>query len=78
MDRHSTVYGGESASSGGPWSGQLVGVTLVSQSNYLLFVPMLPEAATASVGLTHILRPLRELLRRTRIRVERIPSSLPR
>src|SRR4051794_7226727 len=41
-----------------------VEVTLVSQSNYLLFVPMLPSAAAASVDLTHILCPLREILHR--------------
>jgi NADH:ubiquinone reductase (H+-translocating) len=51
-----------------------VEVTLISQSNYLLFVPMLPSAAAASVGLTNILSPLRELLKRTRIRVETIES----
>jgi NADH:ubiquinone reductase (H+-translocating) len=49
-----------------------VEVTLVSQSNYLLFVPMLPAAAAASIELTHILSPLREILRRTRIRVETV------
>ena len=38
-----------------------VEVTLISQSNYLLFVPMLPSAAAASVELTHILSPLREM-----------------
>ena len=57
-----------------PRLGRPVEVTLVSQDNYLLFVPMLPEAATASVELTHILSPLRELLRRTRIRVECVES----
>ncbi|MFN8636777.1 MAG: FAD-dependent oxidoreductase [Chloroflexota bacterium] len=51
-----------------------VEVTLVSQSNYLLFVPMLPSAAAASVELTHILSPLRELLRNTRIRIENVES----
>jgi NADH dehydrogenase len=51
-----------------------VEVTLVSQSNYLLFVPMLPSAAAASIGLTHILSPLREILRHTRIRVETVES----
>jgi NADH dehydrogenase len=49
-----------------------VEVTLVSQSNYLLFVPMLPGAAAASTGLTSILSPLREILRRTRIRIETV------
>src|SRR5919106_4098494 len=51
-----------------------VEVTLISQSNYLLFVPMLPSAAAASIGLTHILSPLRELLRKTRIRVETVEA----
>jgi NADH dehydrogenase len=51
-----------------------VEVTLVSQSNYLLFVPMLPSAAAASIELTHILSPLREILRRTRIRIETVES----
>ena len=57
-----------------PRLGRPVEVTLVSQSNYLLFVPMLAEAAAASIGLTHILSPLRGLLRRTRIRVECVDS----
>jgi NADH dehydrogenase len=57
-----------------PRLGRPVEVTLVSQSNYLLFVPMLPSAAAASVELTHILSPLRELLRRTRIRIETVEA----
>jgi NADH dehydrogenase len=51
-----------------------VDVTLISQSNYLLFVPMLPSAAAASVELTHILSPLREILHNTRIRIETVES----
>ncbi len=57
-----------------PKSARPTDVTLVSQNNYLLFVPMLAEAAAASIGLTHILSPLRELLPRTRIRVECVDS----
>lgn len=57
-----------------PSLGQPVEVILVNQSNYMLFVPMLPGAAAASVGLTHILSPLRQLLRRTTIRVESVAS----
>src|SRR5215203_143461 len=49
-------------------------VTLVSQTNYLLFLPMLAEAAAGSVELTHILSPLRSLLPRTTIRVEMVQS----
>src|SRR4051794_13796428 len=51
-----------------------VEVTLISQSNYLLFVPMLPSAAAASVELTHILSPLRDILHPTRIRAETVEA----
>ncbi|MFN0070207.1 MAG: FAD-dependent oxidoreductase [Chloroflexota bacterium] len=51
-----------------------VQVTLVSQTNYLLFLPMLAEAAAGSVELTHVLSPLRALLPKTDIRVEMVES----
>jgi NADH:ubiquinone reductase (H+-translocating) len=51
-----------------------IDVTLISQSNYLLFMPMLASAAAASLGPTSILSPLRQLLPRTRIRVETIET----
>src|SRR3954462_7716714 len=57
-----------------PKMGRPVEVTLVSQSNYLLFVPMLPSAAAASIELTHILSPLREILRQTTIRIETVEN----
>jgi NADH dehydrogenase len=51
-----------------------IDVTLISQTNSLLFLPMLPSAAAASLGSTNILSPLRQLLPRTRIRVEAVES----
>jgi len=42
-----------------------IAVTLVSQSNALLFTPMLAEVAGSSVEPTHISTPLRSSLRRT-------------
>src|SRR5205814_4680822 len=57
-----------------PRRGAPLEVTLVSRDNYLLFVPMLPEAATGSIELPHILTPLRELLPRTRLRIEHVQS----
>src|SRR6266516_9991 len=51
-----------------------VEVTLVSRDNYLLFVPMLPEVATGSIELTHILSPLRRLCPRTSVRTEVVRS----
>ncbi len=45
-----------------------VEVTLISAENYLLFTPMLAEAATGELAATHIAAPLREFLRRVRVR----------
>src|SRR5918911_388958 len=45
-------------------------VTLVNQSNYMLFVPLLAEVAGSSIELADIVSPLRSLLPRTRVRVE--------
>jgi NADH dehydrogenase len=57
-----------------PRLAQPVEVTLVSTTNYLLFLPMLPEAASGSVELTHIMSPLRPLIPRTRVRIEAAQS----
>jgi NADH dehydrogenase len=51
-----------------------IDVTLVSQTNYLLFYPMLAEAASGGVELTHILSPLRRQLPNVSVRVEEIQS----
>ncbi len=40
-------------------------VTLLSQQNFFLFTPMLPETGAGSIGTRHIVSPLRKLLRRT-------------
>ena len=39
-------------------------VTVVSQENYSLFTPMLPEVATGSIETRHIVQPLRATLKR--------------
>ncbi len=41
-------------------------VTLVSRENFLLFTPMLHEVAASDVDITHIVNPIRKLLRRVR------------
>jgi len=41
-------------------------VTLVSGENFFLFTPMLHEVAASDLDVTHIVSPLRKLLRRTR------------
>jgi NADH dehydrogenase len=42
-------------------------ITLVSQINFFLFTPMLHEVAASDLDITHIVSPLRALLRRTHI-----------
>lgn len=44
-----------------------VAITLVSETNALLFTPMLAEAASGSLEAAHISAPLRTTLRRTRV-----------
>ncbi|HEY4035024.1 MAG TPA: FAD-dependent oxidoreductase [Ktedonobacteraceae bacterium] len=58
-----------------------VELTLVSDTNALLFTPMLAEVAGGSLEATHICNPLRTSLRRTQIvhgRVERIDAEQKR
>jgi NADH dehydrogenase len=43
-----------------------VEVTLVNQDNFFLFTPMLHEVAASDLDLTHIVNPVRKLLRRVR------------
>jgi NADH dehydrogenase len=42
-------------------------ITLVSQTNFFLFTPMLHEVAASDLDITHIVSPLRTLLKRTHI-----------
>ncbi|HEY3215282.1 MAG TPA: NAD(P)/FAD-dependent oxidoreductase [Candidatus Eisenbacteria bacterium] len=44
-----------------------VEVTLVSRENFHLFTPMLHEVAASDLDLTHIVNPIRKLLRRVRL-----------
>ena len=38
-------------------------VTLISQDNFFLFTPMLHEVAASDLDLTHIVNPIRKMLR---------------
>src|SRR5215203_3747451 len=40
-------------------------ITLVNRENFFLFTPMLHEVAAGDLDLTHIVHPVRKLLRRT-------------
>jgi NADH dehydrogenase len=44
-------------------------VTLVSEQNFLLYTPFLPEAAAGTLEPRHVVTPLRELLRGTRLQL---------
>jgi NADH dehydrogenase len=52
-------------------------VTLVSDSNFLLYTPLLPGAAGASCELRHVVVPLRHELKRTELRVARVIGGDP-
>jgi NADH dehydrogenase len=54
--------------------GAPVDVTLVSQDNFFLFTPMLHEVAASDLDITHIVSPLRTLLRRSSIFVGSVES----
>jgi NADH dehydrogenase len=54
--------------------GAALDVTLVSQENFFLFTPMLHEIAASDLDVTHIVSPLRTLLRRTNIFVGSVES----
>src|SRR5438067_5279023 len=43
-----------------------VEITLVSRDNFFLFTPMLHEVAASDLDITHIVNPIRKLLRRVR------------
>ncbi|HSL23854.1 MAG TPA: NAD(P)/FAD-dependent oxidoreductase [Vicinamibacterales bacterium] len=49
-----------------------VEITLVSRDNFFLFTPMLHEVAASDLDITHIVSPLRALLRRTQVVVAEV------
>src|SRR5262249_3797690 len=51
-----------------------VQITLVSRENFFLFTPMLHEVAASDLDITHIVSPLRTLLKRTTIFIGDVES----
>lgn len=51
-----------------------VEVTLINQENFFLFTPMLHEVAASDLDVTHIVNPIRKLLRRVRFFDGRVES----
>jgi len=54
--------------------GAALDVTLISQENFFLFTPMLHEIAASDLDVTHIVSPLRALLRHTHVFVGSVES----
>ncbi len=54
--------------------GRAVEVTLVSRENFFLFTPMLHEVAASDLDITHIVSPIRTLLKRARVLVGDVES----
>ena len=52
-------------------------ITLVSDSNFLLYTPLLPGAAAGTLEPRHVVVPLREELERTDIRLGRVTAAEP-
>ncbi|MDP8944281.1 MAG: hypothetical protein M3N16_09215 [Actinomycetota bacterium] len=52
-------------------------VTLVSESNFLLYTPIPPGAAAGTLEPRHVVVPLREELERTNIRLGRVTGADP-
>ena len=52
-----------------------VEVTLINRENCTLFTPMLHEVAASDLDMTHIVNPLRKLLKRESLTHTRQPAS---
>ena len=51
-----------------------VQITLVSRDNFFLFTPMLHEVAASDLDITHIVSPIRTLLRRSTVFIGDVES----
>jgi NADH:quinone reductase (non-electrogenic) len=49
-------------------------IYLVNPENYMLYTPLLPEAAAGTIEPRHVVVPLRQALRRTRVRVGNVTA----
>src|SRR5437867_3468430 len=54
-----------------------VAITLVNDRNFLLYAPLLPGVAGGTLEPRHVVVPLREVLRRTEVRVAAVTGADP-
>src|SRR6476469_1692881 len=52
-------------------------LALVNETNFMLYTPFLPEAAAGTLEPRHVVTPLREILRRTYLRLGSIVGHDP-
>src|SRR3954467_14883715 len=52
-------------------------ITLVNDVNFMLYTPFLPEAAAGTLEPRHVVTPLREMLKRTYLRLGAIDAHDP-
>jgi NADH:ubiquinone reductase (H+-translocating) len=50
-------------------------IYLINPENYMLYTPLLPEAAAGTIEPRHVVVPLRQALRRTRVRVGNVTGA---
>jgi NADH dehydrogenase len=53
---------------------QAAKLVLINKNNFSLYTPFLPEAAAGTLEPRHVVTPLREVLKRTQIRVDQVQS----
>src|SRR6476659_6679492 len=53
-------------------------LVLVNEANFMLYTPFLPEAAAGTLEPRHVVTPLREILKRTYLRLGSIVGHDPR
>ena len=49
-------------------------ILLINPENYMLYTPLLPEAASGTIEPRHVVVPLRQALRRTLVRVGNVTA----
>src|SRR5215467_14029847 len=52
-------------------------LTLVNDVNFMLYTPFLPEAAAGTLEPRHVVTPLREILKRTYLRLGAVDGHYP-
>ena len=52
-------------------------ITMVSEDNFILFTPMLPQVASGTIETRHIVTPIRTLIKKTKFYEDKIKTIDP-